>query len=115
MRPGLSAKRLVVKVGSAVLAGEGGLDPDVMGEIARQVALLRQEGREVVLVSSGAVAAGMALMGLPRPKDMPKKQALAAIGQPLLMAAWRQAFAPWASTWPRSCSPPRTSPPGSAT
>jgi len=94
MRPGLSAKRLVVKVGSAVLAGEGGLDPDVMGEIARQVALLRQEGREVVLVSSGAVAAGMALMGLPRPKDMPKKQALAAIGQPLLMAAWRQAFAP---------------------
>jgi glutamate 5-kinase len=94
MRPGLSAKRLAVKVGSAVLAGEGGLDPDVMGEIARQVALLRQEGREVVLVSSGAVAAGMALMGLPRPKDMPKKQALAAIGQPLLMAAWRQAFAP---------------------
>ncbi|WP_117237723.1 glutamate 5-kinase [Thermus sediminis] len=94
MRPGLSARRLVVKVGSAVLAGEEGLDREAMGEIARQVAWLREEGREVVLVSSGAVAAGMALMGLPRPKDMPKKQALAAIGQPLLMALWREAFAP---------------------
>ncbi len=84
----------MVKVGSAVLAGEEGLDREAMGEIARQVAWLREEGREVVLVSSGAVAAGMALMGLPRPKDMPKKQALAAIGQPLLMALWREAFAP---------------------
>ncbi|MFN4073246.1 MAG: glutamate 5-kinase [Thermus sp.] len=94
MRPGLEAKRLVIKVGSAVLAGPGGLEGWVMGEIARQVLALRQEGREVVLVSSGAVAAGMAALGLPRPQDMPTKQALAAIGQPLLMAAWREAFAP---------------------
>lgn len=65
-----------------------------MREIARQVLALREEGREVVLVSSGAVAAGMAATGLPRPQDMPLKQALAAIGQPLLMAAWREAFAP---------------------
>ena len=57
MRPGLSAKRLVVKVGSAVLTGERGLDLEAMAEIARQVAALREEGREVVLVSSGAVAA----------------------------------------------------------
>jgi glutamate 5-kinase len=63
-----------------------------MGEIARQVAALRQAGREVVLVSSGAVAAGMAATGLPRPQDMPLKQALAALGQPLLMAAWREVF-----------------------
>lgn len=92
MRAGLAAKRLVVKVGSAVLAGEGGLERPVMAELARQVALLRREGREVVLVSSGAVAAGRAALGLPRPKDMPMKQALAAIGQPLLMQAWREAF-----------------------
>ncbi len=96
MRPGLSAKRLVVKVGSAVLAGEGGLDRAVLGEIARQVARLREEGREVVLVSSGAVAAGMRRLGLKeRPKDMPLKQALAALGQPLLMAHWQEAFAPF--------------------
>ncbi|RTH36865.1 amino acid kinase family protein, partial [Thermus scotoductus] len=58
MRPGLEAKRLVLKVGSAVLAGPQGLEQGVMQEIARQVLALRQEGREVVLVSSGAVAAG---------------------------------------------------------
>lgn len=92
MRPGLSAKRLVVKVGSAVLAGPGGLDLGVMAELARQVLALKAAGREVVLVSSGAVAAGMSATGLPRPQDMPLKQALAAIGQPLLMAAWREAF-----------------------
>ncbi len=94
MRPGLEAKRLVIKVGSAVLAGPQGLEQGVMQEIARQVLALRQEGREVVLVSSGAVAAGMAALGLPRPQDMPTKQALAAIGQPLLMAYWREAFTP---------------------
>lgn len=67
-----------------------------MAEIARQVAALREEGREVVLVSSGAVAAGMRRLGLKeRPKDMPKKQALAALGQPLLMAFWQEAFAPF--------------------
>ncbi|MFN4071417.1 MAG: glutamate 5-kinase, partial [Thermus caldifontis] len=59
MRPGLEAKRLVIKVGSAVLAGPKGLEREVMVEIARQALTLRQEGREVVLVSSGAVAAGM--------------------------------------------------------
>ncbi|BFH76871.1 glutamate 5-kinase [Thermus thermophilus] len=96
MRPGLSAKRLVVKVGSAVLTGERGLDLEVMAEIARQMAALREKGREVVLVSSGAVAAGMRRLGLKeRPKDMPKKQALAALGQPLLMAFWQEAFAPF--------------------
>ncbi|GGM92424.1 glutamate 5-kinase [Thermus composti] len=95
MRPGLSAKRLVVKVGSAVLAGPGGLDREVFRELARQVAALRGEGREVVLVSSGAVAAGMAHMALPRPQDMPLKQALAAIGQPLLMALWGEALGAW--------------------
>jgi glutamate 5-kinase len=95
MRPGLDAKTLVVKVGSAVLAGEGGLDLEVMAHLAEQMAALRREGRRLALVSSGAVAAGMRHLGLPRPKDMPGKQALAAVGQPLLMEAWRKAFRPF--------------------
>ncbi len=93
MRPGLGARRLVLKVGSAVIAGEGGLDREALARIAEQVAALRAQGREVVVVSSGAVAAGIGHLGLKeRPKDMPLKQALAAIGQPLLMAHWQEAF-----------------------
>ncbi len=92
MRPGLSARVLVVKVGSAVLAGEGGPEFQVFQTLAREVAGLWRAGRRVVLVSSGAVASGMALLGLPRPQDMPLKQALAAVGQPELMRLWREAF-----------------------
>ncbi len=95
MRPGLDAKTLVVKVGSAVLAGEGGLDLEVMAHLAGQLSALKQKGHRLALVSSGAVAAGMRRLGLPRPKDMPGKQALAAVGQPLLMEAWREVFKPF--------------------
>lgn len=95
MRPGLDAKTLVVKVGSAVLTGERGLDLEVMAHLAEQLSALKGEGRRMVLVSSGAVAAGMRQLNLPRPKDMPGNQALAAVGQPLLMEAWRKAFRPF--------------------
>ncbi|MGQ9692805.1 MAG: glutamate 5-kinase [Thermaceae bacterium] len=95
MRPGLDAKTLVVKVGSAVLAGERGLDLEAMAHLAEEIASLKGEGRRLLLVSSGAVAAGMHHLGLPRPKDMPTKQALAAVGQPLLMEAWRKVFRPF--------------------
>lgn len=95
MRSGLDAKTLVVKVGSAVLTGERGLDLEVMAHLAEQLSALKGEGRRMVLVSSGAVAAGMRQLNLPRPKDMPGKQALAAVGQPLLMEAWRKAFRPF--------------------
>lgn len=85
-------KRLVLKVGSAVLSGASGKQNQL--QLARQIALLRQEGREVVLVSSGAVASGMAKLGLTeRPKTMPQKQAAAAVGQPMLMQRWEQALA----------------------
>lgn len=63
-----------------------------MANIAAQIGALRAEGREVVLVSSGAMAAGIAKLGLERPKTMPGKQAVAAVGQPLLMQAWAEAF-----------------------
>ena len=88
------AARVVVKVGSAVLAGEGGLIPERFSAIAQGVKALKAAGLEVVLVSSGAIAAGRGLLGRPRPKRLPELQALAAAGQPELMRAWKAAFAP---------------------
>jgi glutamate 5-kinase len=83
--------RIVVKVGSAVLSGAGGRRQQLA--IADQIAGLRGEGREVVLVSSGAMATGLGKLGLhERPKTMPGKQAIAAVGQPTLMYLWEQAF-----------------------
>jgi len=82
----------VVKVGSAVLSGTTGRQHQLA--IAEQIAALKAEGREVVLVSSGAMATGIAKLGLEhQPKTMPGKQAISAVGQPLLMQAWEQAFA----------------------
>ncbi|MER3555743.1 MAG: glutamate 5-kinase [Meiothermus sp.] len=87
-------RRLVVKVGSAVIAGRQGLQRERLENIAAQILSLRAEGREIVLVSSGAVASGVAKLGLrERPKTMPGKQAAAAVGQPVLMGAWAEAFA----------------------
>ncbi|MFZ5992547.1 MAG: glutamate 5-kinase [Deinococcota bacterium] len=87
-----SYRRVVVKVGSAVLSGAAGRARQLA--IAEQIAALKAEGRQVVLVSSGAVASGMAKLGLKeRPKTMPGKQAAAAVGQPVLMQLWEQAFA----------------------
>ncbi len=86
-------RRWVVKVGSAVLAGPEGLEQEVLDRLADELACLRAEGREVVVVSSGAVAAGTAHLRLPeRPSTIPAKQAAAAVGQPLLVRAWEQAF-----------------------
>jgi glutamate 5-kinase len=83
--------RIVVKVGSAVLSGPSGRRQQLA--IADQIAGLRGEGREVVLVSSGAMATGLGKLGLrERPKTMPGKQAIAAVGQPTLMYLWEQAF-----------------------
>lgn len=88
--------RLVVKVGTNTLAqGRGKADPAQLSLLADQVAALRQQGLEVILVSSGAVGLGMGALGLDkRPSDLPTLQACAAIGQALLMDGWRQAFAP---------------------
>jgi glutamate 5-kinase len=89
-----SAKRIVVKIGSrAIVHG------DVPGEgrfqsIASQIAALRQLGRTVILVSSGAVAMGCQKLGISgRPKLIAELQAAAAIGQPRLIQAYEQAFA----------------------
>ena len=86
-------RRAVVKVGSALVAPDGPPSTRHLLGVARFVAASRRAGREVVLVSSGAVAAGRAAQPASgRPRTIPDKQALAAIGQPLLMAHWSRLF-----------------------
>ncbi len=82
-------KRAVLKVGSHLIAPGGErLSTRHLLSIARFIAEARAEGREVVLVSSGAVAAGRALLGTLDSGALPAKQALAAIGQPRMFEAW---------------------------
>ena len=77
------ARRIVVKVGSSLVTNEGrGLDATAIGEWCRQLAALRQQGREVIMVSSGAIAEGMKRLGWPkRPREVAELQAAAAVGQ----------------------------------
>ncbi|WP_291794153.1 glutamate 5-kinase [Brevibacterium sp.] len=84
------ARRVVVKVGSSSLTTvEGGLDHDRVRRIASALGAHRAGGREVILVSSGAIAAGLEPMGLDRrPRDLATQQAAAGVGQSLLMAAY---------------------------
>ena len=78
-----SARRIVVKVGSSLVTNEGrGLDADAVGNWCRQLAMLAAQGREVVMVSSGAIAEGMKRLGwASRPKPLHELQAAAAVGQ----------------------------------
>ena len=77
------ARRIVVKVGSSLVTNEGrGLDEQAIGEWCRQLAALPAEGREVIMVSSGAVAEGMKRLGWQtRPRELNELQAAAAVGQ----------------------------------
>jgi glutamate 5-kinase len=79
----LRARRIVVKVGSSLVTNEGrGVDADAVGNWCRQMALLAGQGREVVMVSSGAIAEGMKRLGWAvRPKEIHELQAAAAVGQ----------------------------------
>ncbi|MBI2866056.1 MAG: glutamate 5-kinase [Chloroflexi bacterium] len=92
---GEDCRRLVVKLGTNLLtAGTERLNLEVMASLVGQVGQLHGQGREVLLVSSGAVAAGRQELGLPQDrKDVPFKQVLAAIGQGRLMDAYHQLFA----------------------
>ena len=77
------AKRIVVKVGSSLVTNEGrGLDERAIGEWSRQLAILVRDGREVIMVSSGAIAEGMKRLGwIVRPHEIHELQAAAAVGQ----------------------------------
>ncbi len=92
---GAGARRVVVKIGSAVLAGsDGGLDRARIDALADEIAAQHAAGREMVVVTSGAVAAGVVRLALKqRPKIIPHKQAAAAVGQIGVMSAYETAFA----------------------
>jgi glutamate 5-kinase len=93
-----AARRIVIKVGSAlVVNGETG-EPDRawLHALVADAARLTRRGQQVLIVSSGAVALGRRRLGLGRgPLDLPEKQAAAAAGQGLLMRAWEEAFEPY--------------------
>lgn len=88
------AKRIVVKVGTSTLTYPGGqLNLSRMEQLVRQLVDLKHQGKEVVLVSSGAVGAGMGRLGLTvRPSSIVQRQALAAVGQGLLMQVYEKIF-----------------------
>jgi len=89
-----SARRWVIKIGSSLVTARGvGLDREAIADWCRQIAMLRADGREIVLVSSGAVAEGMARLGLKkRPSALRELQAAAAVGQMGLVQAWELGF-----------------------
>ncbi|MCB1883788.1 MAG: glutamate 5-kinase [Geminicoccaceae bacterium] len=90
----LDARRLVVKVGSALLVdGAGDVRDGWLEGLAADIADLRSEGRQVIVVTSGAIALGRAALGLGRgPLKLEEKQAAAAAGQIRLAGAWRDAL-----------------------
>jgi glutamate 5-kinase len=89
------ARRIVVKVGSALLAGSDGADARWLAAFATDLARLRARGQQVLVVSSGAVALGRRRLALPRRAlTLPEKQAAAAAGQSALMRAWEEALEP---------------------
>jgi len=89
-----TARRLVVKVGSSSLTGPGGgIDTARLGDLVDVVAARHQQGDAVVLVSSGAIAAGLGPLELTRrPRDLATQQAAASVGQGALVAAYQRAF-----------------------
>ncbi len=90
-----TARSVVVKIGSSALTSmAGGLDTDRLDQLADAVEARMRAGSDVVVVSSGAIGAGMAPLGLSkRPKDLATKQAAASVGQLALAHAWGTSFA----------------------
>ncbi|WP_158495787.1 glutamate 5-kinase [uncultured Micrococcus sp.] len=87
------ARRVVIKIGSSSLTTSEGLNTEAIDALVDVIASLRQKGTQVVLVSSGAVAAGFPQLGLTRrPKDTATQQAAASVGQGSLMAYYSQSF-----------------------
>ncbi|EPI41755.1 hypothetical protein HMPREF1584_01267, partial [Gardnerella vaginalis JCP8481A] len=89
------ARTIVVKVGSSSLTNSSGrLDVQKLRALVTAISHAQMQGARIVLVSSGAIAAGFGLLGFgERPKDVPTQQATASVGQGLLMAQYETAFA----------------------
>jgi len=88
----MSYSRIVIKVGSHVLTENGGVAKERMRDLVELIAAVMAKGTEVILVSSGAVSAGYTVLPLNR-WSLGNKQALAAIGQPLLLKMYQEKFA----------------------
>ena len=88
-----NVKRILIKIGSAVLTGENGLDLQIIEQLVDEMAQLTKEGYQIVIVTSGAIASGKHRMGITgKLKSMPQKQAAAAIGQSRLMRVYSNSF-----------------------
>jgi glutamate 5-kinase len=87
------ARRVVIKIGSQILSSSTGIEERRLRRLVREIAALHDQAKEIVIVSSGAVAAGMTRLGRKqRPRTIPEKQALAAVGQIKLMALYERYF-----------------------
>ena len=88
-----NVKKVLIKIGSAVLTGKDGLDLNIIEQIVDEIVELKKGGHQVVIVTSGAIASGKHRMGIRGDlKSMPQKQAAAAIGQGRLMRVYANAF-----------------------
>ena len=88
-----SVKKILIKIGSAVLTGSDGLDLKIIDSLVQDMCDLTRRGFSIVVVTSGAIASGKHRLGLAGPlKSMPEKQATAAIGQGRLMRVYSKAF-----------------------
>ncbi|HAJ27442.1 MAG TPA: glutamate 5-kinase [Syntrophus sp. (in: bacteria)] len=86
-------KKVLIKIGSAVLSGDNGLDLNIIEQLVDDMVDLKKQGYHIVIVTSGAIASGKHRMGISGPlKSMPQKQAAAAIGQGRLMRVYSNAF-----------------------
>ncbi len=86
-------KTIVIKIGTSTLVRGDAIDEEFLRDLARQIALMRTEGWQSVVVTSGAVKAGLHVLGRERATNLAEKQAAAAVGQSLLMRAYRRALA----------------------
>lgn len=93
MRNFSGTKRIVIKIGTNILTKDGGLDVAYVRQIAAQINGLLKSGRQVVIVTSGAIGMGVGQLNIAgKVQNIKMRQACAAIGQPLLMAEYRKSF-----------------------
>ena len=92
MRDFSKATRIVVKIGTNILTKNSGVDTAYVRRIAAQINSGLKTGRQVVIVTSGAIGMGLGQLDAENARDIKMRQACAAIGQPLLMAEWRKSF-----------------------
>lgn len=87
-------ERVVIKVGTSSITMGGSVpSSDFMDGVARQISNLKGQGKEVLIVSSGAIGIGLKAMNArPKPNEVPIKQAAASVGQGILMQKWNDAF-----------------------